>query len=1633
MLRHIRRPAVHLALWSARWGITLILVIAGLLAALPLLTDSARFRSDLCAFTKRKTGATLSLRVLRVGPLSGTPLRIEGLSLTPEGETRPVVSFDRLLMRHHPLRLLRREVALDVLELINPTVHLDYDGTRWNFEKLLPPGPPRPPKPPAPKPPAARKPAGPKPGPFEALKRIGLPVALRVGRIGVENLNVSIRKPGQVTAAVRGLTTRLSCDLDAQASGRAGFLLHLDGIEADLPGKARLVLGKPTRLDIAFERGQWGFAATRVRFDLKDFDVDTPATGSLHPTGLAVALDASVDPWNETLVCPLFSVSVPGLVDSVLTDARLERLGREGVSLRHELKLTFGGIPPLIPERLLKEVPLATRRLPALPPLDLDAPAAVRALLAPPEKVCRLDRRQWRTVHLDALDGEATLATRFKGTCDLTAAKPAGRVEVEAGLKVALKHLKAGVVTLGVEPGTETRSPVRRLGADVLGLGTDFRVGAAVDLATKSPERIELAGTVLSLDSLAAQADNRAVGVEGLQLLTQSSVHDFPGISAELNQFALEARRVAVTLPGVAQLALPVRLSVKAVAENLTRLPASKLRGLDARLAVGEILPDVHLGGDVSALGKEALDVSAGVTLNLGEALKLASTGLDQRFSDRVRGIRLGGTVGLSATAKGALPSPDAPDRKLAAAAGLALDLDAVNAVVGKLAARSARATTRLDAAATFAGKWEPADARASLQVDAGETDLAGLGRLAALDLKLNVSAADRALSSFKLDTSLSTDKLQIAGQPDASGEATWLTDPLDLRFGLGIGGSLPKGDIDLPRLYVRVSDLLAFELAGVAVRDMGAQQLKASLSLECPSVAALLHQARRNRKPPVEGLEAAVSLGLKMDGKLPLVHDYLLPGFKGMKPERPKLAFWPVRSFARTKLPVAVDVSLGVKGARAVLGRTGPLKDGSVFERRVEGLDAGLHVGFAPDRVAVDATIAAAALQALPELGPLRDARLDFHAALADWDVLTVAGPNLSFGKGPVSNRISVMLYGLSPLLETDPATLPLDTFADSLGLRLETDTRVDLPETLLPGAILQGGAGLTTRVSMVPGERVTTDLAIVMDGLSLVSGEPALLSLLHGRGAFKMLEDRKRLAETLDREALVSTLSGPLVVSLLDDAALARRLLEPVNPGPGASLDFLQRRRVALLNMAESDASLAGLAKVLDIPRIQALWTCAPVGMLSFGAPRREAELERLKSLRLWQLALSMRPAADALSAQALLEVLDQTAFLRLLERRGVSDVLKSPEKVAALLKDPAVLAEVADPKKLVAKLREVRGLAYATDGTALVSLLGPRGVVAMVDEHKLVAFVNSRLKLVSGVTGRIPLSRTMALSTTRSRALAAASATSLSERVVARRQPPAPGIDWYVNGVTVAGAVTGLGASQSQVLLGTVNAPPTPIIDDLNFLLGIDQSRLVLDRLRARLLDGKIHGQLTLLPVADVYRLFFWLEFTNINFKRLLPERLQTVDDADARINGSAEITLTIQEQLYRPDAVPIDDIQVRIFITRIGRDALDRLLLSFDPTESNPGLVSLRGHLKLARPSRVSLVLKRGLADVDVELQGLAAAVIERQSVRYIPVAKMLQQDSIRRALRGLVALQGLLQKVSAGTVVIGDDHKTVKFE
>ncbi len=212
-----------------------------------------------------------------------------------------------------------------------------------------------------------------------------------------------------------------------------------------------------------------------------------------------------------------------------------------------------------------------------------------------------------------------------------------------------------------------------------------------------------------------------------------------------------------------------------------------------------------------------------------------------------------------------------------------------------------------------------------------------------------------------------------------------------------------------------------------------------------------------------------------------------------------------------------------------------------------------------------------------------------------------------------------------------------------------------------------------------------------------------------------------------------------------------------------------------------------------------------------------------------------------------------------------------------------------------------------------------------------------------------------------------------------------------------------------------------------------IGVDlfykDNQLRVEKFLLDVLSGGVAGNLFLEQTPQGPALKFFTEFAELSFEDLTGQKLNA-PKAQTEIDGNVGLGLKINNE---SEEVDIEEIEAKIAITRIGEEALDRVLLFLDPEESKPAIVSTRSKLKLATPHQLFLVLENGNLSVDIQLKDkILGNIIQAPGLKRISVSSLKQFKQITEALSKLSQLKHVLQYLAAQGIYFDSEGKIQLF-
>lgn len=223
------------------------------------------------------------------------------------------------------------------------------------------------------------------------------------------------------------------------------------------------------------------------------------------------------------------------------------------------------------------------------------------------------------------------------------------------------------------------------------------------------------------------------------------------------------------------------------------------------------------------------------------------------------------------------------------------------------------------------------------------------------------------------------------------------------------------------------------------------------------------------------------------------------------------------------------------------------------------------------------------------------------------------------------------------------------------------------------------------------------------------------------------------------------------------------------------------------------------------------------------------------------------------------------------------------------------------------------------------------------------------------------------------------------------------------------------------KERIAIGSVSAAGQEI-SQIELEPSFDGGTYSLDRFAFKALEGYAVGNLSLAKGKGSNQVRAGLEFAGIDSGKLMKEKFTK----SSAVNGHLAISLPLPDSEGSRD-LDIGMVDLDVNITKIGEEVLDRLLLFFDPKESNPGIVNLRSMLKLALPTKAAVKLKNGALSVSTQLKLLAmgGGLVDVNALDRVPIARLSGLEKVNEVMDGAKNFAPYLDLLFADEIRIGD--------
>lgn len=190
---------------------------------------------------------------------------------------------------------------------------------------------------------------------------------------------------------------------------------------------------------------------------------------------------------------------------------------------------------------------------------------------------------------------------------------------------------------------------------------------------------------------------------------------------------------------------------------------------------------------------------------------------------------------------------------------------------------------------------------------------------------------------------------------------------------------------------------------------------------------------------------------------------------------------------------------------------------------------------------------------------------------------------------------------------------------------------------------------------------------------------------------------------------------------------------------------------------------------------------------------------------------------------------------------------------------------------------------------------------------------------------------------------------------------------------------------------------------------------------------LLGGTIISSLAVQKTGSRFFIPVNVSFSGIQTERFWGITVNAEQKKDTEVTGrfDAYVPVTTQKNEF------LNDLNIDVLFTHIGRMALEQLLYSLDPTESNEKIVSQRKLVEQGSPKWIQLTVKDGALSLEgvVTVRGVD---IDIPQVRRLNISGLSGLDALEDGLEKLAPVLTILQRLSANGIQMNPEQNSVVF-
>lgn len=187
--------------------------------------------------------------------------------------------------------------------------------------------------------------------------------------------------------------------------------------------------------------------------------------------------------------------------------------------------------------------------------------------------------------------------------------------------------------------------------------------------------------------------------------------------------------------------------------------------------------------------------------------------------------------------------------------------------------------------------------------------------------------------------------------------------------------------------------------------------------------------------------------------------------------------------------------------------------------------------------------------------------------------------------------------------------------------------------------------------------------------------------------------------------------------------------------------------------------------------------------------------------------------------------------------------------------------------------------------------------------------------------------------------------------------------------------------------------------------------------LNHFQVDILGGTAMGETSFYRENNEFSLKAKVSFSGIDTRTLFPGVLPESKDEDAELTGRLSLALPLTTSMD----IMLQRVILNLRFSHIGARALEWILYSLDPTESDEAIVSLRMLLKTGSPRWISVEIRDGALSLDGEINAKGVPI----SIPRIERLNIANLSELRKYEKDLAAMQPLVDilKLSLAQIIV----------